>query len=286
MRIVTHPGPVRESRIDLAACGGAQIEVPLAAGCTLDRAVAQALEPLGCDSAYLEVIYARVEALSYVIPAHSPDGRHVAWYSETFRFEGGTIDRLGMIVGQHESEVFLHGHGLWTGPDQLQAMGHILPHETILAAPVRARGIALSGARFDRRYDAETNFDLFKVDQTGEPGPDYAAARLLPNQDFATALDDACATLGWTAARVFGVGSVNTARFEDGRVLDSHATEFVITDAIAGQKGPGPKIAIVGLDGSTILTGRLARGENAVLVTAEVVLHRTPSTMTLTGGNL
>ena len=278
MHHVQHPGPVRQSRMDLAPCDGRDIEVTLAAGLSLEDAVAQTLEPLGFDSAWLEFSKAEVDALSYVIPSDTPDDTHVAWYSETHSFDAGKIDQIGMIVGRHEGASFLHGHGRWTPEGGKQAMGHILAPHTQLAAPVTARGIGLTGARFDRRADAETNFDLFQVEQTGAEGSDFAALRLLPNQDFADGIDAACAALGWTFARVHGIGSINTPHFENGWVLDSLPTEFLVTDATAGTGGstqrPGPEVIIVGTDGANILTGRLSRGENAVLVTAELVLSR------------
>jgi predicted DNA-binding protein with PD1-like motif len=278
MHTVTHPGPVRYTRVDLASCDGRAIEVILATGIPLEDAVADALKPLGLDSAWLEISNADVENLTYVIPAVAPDDTHIAWYSDKHEFAKGQINHLGMIVGRHGDASFLHGHGTWTPQNGPQAMGHILAQQTYLAAPVTAHGIGLVGARFDRRADEETNFDLFHVDQLGPVNGKYAALRLLPNQDFATGLDEACAALGWPAARVHGIGSVNTARFENGQVLNSLPTEFLITDAIAGNGGShaksGPEIVIVGTDGTKILSGRLSRGENAVLVTAEVVLSR------------
>lgn len=272
MRSVVHPGPVAEQRIDIAPSGGREIAVTLAADIPLEDAVARATH--GFSSAWLEIADAPVSALDYVIPDHAPDETHVAWYSEIFSLgRPGNIDHLGMIVGKHQGVSFLHGHGLWTPDGGPRAMGHILAPRTVLAEPVVARGIGLTGACFDRLPDPETNFELFQVRQTGGGG-DYAAIRLKPNQDFATALDEACALLGWRAARVYGLGSLIGACFENGDVLDSLASEFLIKDAMARGRGLEPEIVIVGIDGSNILSGRLSRGENAVLITAELVLGR------------
>jgi len=275
MRTVVHPGPVRATRMDLAACEGSEIEVKLEAGLPLEDAVAAALAPLKLDSAWLEISDAAVSTLRYVIPATAPDETHVAWYSDTRGFEAGHIEHLGMIVGRHQSASFLHGHGTWAAGDGGLAMGHILAPQTVLASGAIAKGIGLRGARFDRRADAETNFDLFHVDQTGDATGDFAALRLLPNQDLSKGIDAACQSLGWSSARVYGLGSINTAQFADGQRLDSLPTEFLIEDAMAGPAGSAPIISIVGTDPEDILTGRLARGENAVLVTAELVLGRT-----------
>jgi len=287
MRSVVHPGPVRTSRMDLVPCQGRTIEVTLAAGCPLEEAVENALAPLHIDSAWLEISDADVSLFNYVIPAEAADNRHVAWYSDTRGFAKGKIDHLGMIVGVSERVSFLHGHGLWTETGGVQAMGHILAKQTTLASPVTATGIGLVGACFNRRTDPETCFDLFHADPVAHndshsANQNVAALRLLPNQDLAAGIDAACHALGWVAARVHGLGSINNARFRDGQVLNSLPTEFLITDAIAlGEKNSavralneGPEIAIVGVDGDTILQGRLSRDDNPVLVTAELVLWK------------
>lgn len=276
MRSVVHPGPIRPERVDLEPCVGREIEVVLDAGVNLDEAVAKAIKLENVDSAWLEVVDAPVEMLDYVIPAETSDNTHVAWYSDTHRFGKGIIDQLGMIVGHHNGKSFLHGHGLWTADGQNQAMGHILAQNTKLANPIKVRGIGLTGVEFERRYDKETNFELFQVNRL-EPAPegaDFAILRLLPNRDFSTAIDDACTKLNWRGARVHGIGSLIGANFNDSRTIDCLPTEFLVTDAVAGIGGHEPEISIVGIDGSKVLSGRLSRGKNAVLVTAELVLSR------------
>ena len=274
MRAVAHPGPAAADRLELRSCAGRDIEVVLPPGMPLEDAVAEALAPEGLDSAWLEIAAAPVERLGYVIPALSADAGHVAWYSGIRGFGAGTIGRIGMIVGRHEGASFLHGHGLWSPRGGPRAMGHILAPRTVLARPAPARGIGLNGAMFDRLRDEETNFELFRVRGTGGVKGDHAALRLRPNQDFATAIHAACARLGWGAARVHGIGSLIGAQFEDGSLLGSLPSEFLVTDCEAGRGGPEPEILIVGIDGSTIMSGRLTRGENAVLITAELVLVR------------
>lgn len=272
MRSVVHPGPVAPTRIDAAPCDGEVIEVTLAAGIPLEDAVAEATK--GYDSAWLEIKNAPVAQLDYVIPALGRDEKKVAWYSDIRSFGGpGRIDHLGMIVGRHQDASFLHGHGTWTPEGGAQAMGHILAPRTVLAEPAPARGIGLYGAGFDRLADPETDFELFQV-TGGKTGGDYAAVRLRPNQDLATGLDMACAQLGWPAAQVHGLGGLIGAQFENGTVLDSLATEFLVTRATAGTNRPEPEIIIVGIDGSRIFSGSLTRGENAVLITAELILSK------------
>ncbi|NQY61015.1 hypothetical protein [Cognatishimia sp.] len=275
MRTCHHPGPASTDRRQLVPCAGHPIAVTLPADVPLETAIAEALQEQDIDSAWLTISGAPFAALDYVIPDNAPDDQHVAWYSETHSARDGFITRLGMVVGRHKGQSFIHGHGLWSGASEEDAFGHILAPSTRLSEPVVAKGIGLKGATFDRQHDAETNFELFTVSGSSGQDDGYAALRLAPNQDLTTALEDAVHDLGWASADVLGLGSLVGAVFEDGSELDSHATEFLITDAQIGPDAPPPEIVIVGLDGNNVMSGRLKRGENAVLVTAELILRRT-----------
>jgi predicted DNA-binding protein with PD1-like motif len=249
--------------------------VSLQAGIPLELAVREALADQNIDSAWLTISGAPFQTLDYVIPDHAQDDQHVAWYSKTHHLADGFITRLGMIVGRYNGQSFIHGHGLWSDETTQDALGHILAPSTILTEPVVAKGIGLIGARFEREPDAETNFDLFHIQDFGAEVGDYAALRLAPNQDFTPAVEEAVADLGWSSANVLGIGSLVGASFQNGETLESLPTEFLITDAHVGPNAPTPEILIVGVDGKNVMSGRLKRGENAVLVTSELVLHRT-----------
>jgi len=275
MHHVVHPGPIHPDRLDLHKCEGRDISLTLQPDMPLEDAVAKALSKEDIDSAWLEIKDAPVSQLDYVIPAHSDNAEHVAWYSKTYQLGAGKIDHLGMMVGRHNGKIFIHGHGLWSANHQAQAMGHILALDTKLAEPTHAQGIGLKGVQFERKHDDETNFELFQLNSTGENKGNYAGLRLKPNQDFATALNEACTRLKWPGARAFGLGSLIGVRFEDELGFDGQPTEFLVTNAVVGLNEKEPEIAIVGVDGSNILSGRLARGKNAILITAELVLRRT-----------
>lgn len=274
MRTVVHPGPPAPERLEIVPAEGAALRLTLPADRPLEDAVTGALADVGFDSGWMWLEGAPVADLAYVMPAPSPDANHAAWYSETFRFGGpGRIDRLGMIVGRRDGRAFVHGHGLWQPDGGAMAMGHILGPHTRLAAPATATGIGLRGARFDGAADAETNFTLFRPRVTGTAGrEDFALLRIAPNEDFTAALDAARTRLAWPAARAHGLGSLLGAQFADGTILDSDATEFLLVDAASGA---APEIAIVGTAPGQIAEGRLAPGENPVLVTAEIVLQKT-----------
>ncbi|MEM6824354.1 MAG: DUF296 domain-containing protein [Pseudomonadota bacterium] len=274
-RRVDHPGPIASDRSHIVQTPGQSLSLTLAPGVPLDQAIAAAMADACCDSAWLEIEDAAVDRLTYVIPAEAPDRDQVAWYSDERHLGGpGRIDRLGMVVGRDSGASFLHGHGLWTPAGGSQAMGHVLAAKTVLAAPAKARGIGLDAARFDRLPDPETHFSLFHPVRTGPELGDHAALRLAPNQDFATALDGAVAQLGWEAAQVHGIGSLIGARFEGGHELSSIPSEFLVTHGTAGDPDAAAEIAIVGTDPADMLRGTLSRGDNPILITAEIILER------------
>lgn len=277
MKRIVHPGPSRAQRLSLCKTHGRRVEVTLKAGVPLMRAVADEMERLGTAGAWFEIKDAPCSEIAFVIPADAPDDAHVAWYSETFRLrEDARITHLGMTVGRSGDEWFLHGHGLWREASGPELGGHILPDETYLSRDVVAQGITYEHARFERRPDAETNFHLFQPVALKDVDGDFALLWLAPHEDFSTSLDRACAALGWGRSRAYGLGSIIGARFTDGRVMESYATELLVRDAFASADGSSskePDIAIVGKDGVP-MTGNIKRGANPVLITAEIVLER------------
>lgn len=284
-RSVTHPGPKETERLPFAQSRGRAVTLALRGGQDLQSAIAAALSDVGLLSGWLELETVSVDALAYVIPDKAPTAETVAWYSQTHRLRApGLIHHLGLVVGQADGGLFLHGHGSWSETDGAARFGHLLFAETMLAQDVIARGFLLDNACFERLPDAESNFSLFKPKSLSQPASneaDFALLRMLPNEDLALGLDAVCARLGWRQARVHGLGSLVGADFEDGRLLDSFATEFVIRDALAhghGMTDPGqhsgPEIVIVGEAGGAGLRGRVTRGANPVLVTAEILLQR------------
>jgi hypothetical protein len=279
VKVAHHPGPASGKTIDLHPTQTQPISLTLAAGIPLDRAIANAMKQAGLVGAWIEFADASVDHLSYVLPSDQPTEHTIVWYSDRHDLPApAVIDRIGFTVGQFGGESFLHGHGLWRAPDAPVRLGHILPEHTILTTDVTAHGYATQDAHFDRRPDAETGFSIFQPRSVGKSqDADAAVLRILPNTEFAEALAQSCATLGWQRAKVQGLGSLIGADFEDGRTLDSFATEFLILEAETTPKvgeTPGADIAIVGVDGGNVMTGRLSHLGNPVLVTAEVLLTR------------
>jgi len=277
IRRVTQPGPAPADRLQLVPCGAVPITATLRDGIPLEEAVAEAMAAPGYRCGWLEIVDAPVTDLAYVMPDHARDADHVAWYSPPETFTGGCIARLGMIVGRHDGGSFLHGHGVWAPHGAAPAMGHVLAPGTVLARPATARGFGVRGAMFQRGPDPETRFDLFHaVPVPGADPPGTAAIlRVRPNEDLTGALAASCRALGWSRARVWGVGSINTPVFADGRVLHSLPTDVLISDAaVTGAGRTGPDLAAVGVAGCGMMNGAIAPGQNAVLITAELVLRR------------
>lgn len=238
----------------------------LRAGIPMDQAIHEALD--GADSAWITLAGARGD-LSFVLPDRASDGVHGAWYSPTQRLPDATIHRAGVIWGRREGRGFGHCHGLWGA-----TMGHLLLPQSRLSAPVDAEALMLSGARFDAEDDAETAFTLFKPRALADLAePDAALVRLAPHLELSEGLSAALARLGWSAARLQGIGSLNTARLEDGHLLDSHATEFLLRPGRISPAMTQPGLDIVGV-GGVRAAGRLAARGNAICVTAELILTR------------
>ncbi len=104
----------------------------LRGGQDLQTAIAGALADVGLYSGWLELEAASVDALAYVIPDKAPNDQTVAWYSQTYRLGAqGRIHHLGLVVGQADGALFLHGHGSWSETDGAVRFGPFV----VLAKP-------------------------------------------------------------------------------------------------------------------------------------------------------
>lgn len=263
--MLRHPGPADGPRLMLAPSRAERRSVTLAAGKPLEAAIAEALE--GADSAWIAFADARGD-LRFVLPDRATDGLHGAWYSVPHDLLDAPIHRVGIVWGRREGRVFGHCHGLWGG-----TMGHLLLDASRLTRPVQADVLLFPDARFTAEEDLETAFTLFKPAGGPVGNADAALLRIAPHIDLCAGVTDAVRELGWPGARVESIGSLNTARFADGAVLDSHASEFLISEGRVADSAADIAIDIVGIDGIRA-SGRLEPGRNPVCVTAELILLR------------
>lgn len=282
-RWIRHPGPPAAQRSASMAAPAIPLSFRIEPGWNVNTAIAHGFADAGCAGGFIRIRGGRFQPFHYVIPAGSPGTDHAAWYSATYSPEGPVqIEEAGAIIGRRDGAPFIHCHGLWSGSDGIRRMGHLLPLDTKVAETVQVTGIGLIEGAFTAVHDPETNFTLFTPDRLEKPtvlghreGLGLAVT-IRPNEDVCLALEAICAGHGVDRARIHGIGSLNGARFEDGGIVDSYATELLVREGLVVKTPQGHRaridIAIVDMDGA-ISEGVLVRGQNPVCVTAEFVIE-------------
>lgn len=280
MRRIEQPGTGTPERIQWVECGGRGFSLTLQAGVPLLEAVRSGFAAEGFVSGVVKLDGLKLSPFAYVMPALSKTPEHAAFYSETFRPEGGARIEVGaMTFGQRDGAPFFHAHALWLEGDDKRSGGHILPDETTVAETITLQAVGLDGAVFTAELDSETHFKLFGPVAAASGGVGagrFFALRVKPNVDFCGALEAFCAERGIREAVIHGgVGSTIGARFVDGGTVENFATEVAITEGrvAAGAGGFEATIDVALVDYSGALaTGRLLRGDNPVLMTFELVV--------------
>jgi predicted DNA-binding protein with PD1-like motif len=300
MRCIVQPGPPVPERIQWVEARGRAFSFTLEAGLPLLDAASRGFAAEGFAGGVLNIKGGALGPLAYVMPALSKTPEYAAFYSDAFRPVGITRLKMGaMTLGERDGAPFFHCHALWTEADGRFNGGHILPEETVVAEPFEVDAFGIDGAGFLAEPDPETNFKLFgPIAFSSEVGTGSRegnaskatreargakstsrsfALRLRPNQDFACALEGFCREQGIARAKLHGgVGSIIGARFADGRIVEPFATEMAVRSGVIVSAEDGVlqatlDVALVDYLGG-IAEGRLARGDNPVLMTMEVVL--------------
>jgi predicted DNA-binding protein with PD1-like motif len=284
MRSIQHPGPSLR-RIETTPAGLQAFSALLSPGRSLLDAVQAAFDAQGATSGVARLRGGVFDPWPYVMPALSRSPAHAVYFSE--RHEASSPIRLQeatITYGQRGGQPWLHAHVDWLDADGQPHCGHVLPNEARLVdGTAQLDGWALSGAGFAVQPDEETNFSLFRpvASSPMAAGGDAPAValRVQPNLDLCTALESACRAQGWRSAVVRGgVGSTVGVVFDDGRIVEPFVTETLIRhgEVVPGTNGePCAAIDVMLVDHhGGRHQGRLARGQNAVLVTFELVLER------------
>jgi predicted DNA-binding protein with PD1-like motif len=273
MREVRQPGPVAAAREVAVPALALPLDAWLPEGEPLLAALHRLVAAAGGESACFAMEGGALGPFGYVMPAPSPDAAHAAFYSAPFRPAGvATLEAGAVTVGWRDGLPFFHAHAIWQEAGGTRRGGHLLPEETVIAAPIRVRGAAIRGARFEAVQDAETGFRLFEPVPTDPPeASDALALRLRPNQDLTRALEAQAVAAGLGRARVLGgVGSVIGARFAGQPPVEPFATEmFLQGDAL----GAPLRAGLVDMTGA-LATGVLVPDDNPILMTLEVLLAR------------
>lgn len=283
-RRVRQPGPAAAERLESAVGRLTVLDFTLQPGLTLNAAVAGPLLEAGMAGAQVEISGGALAPFAYVMPAASPDAAHAAWYSTPFAPAGETrIERGAVTFGRKDGAPFIHCHACWIEPDGRRHAGHILPHETVVSAPIAARAYGAAEVAVTADDDAETGFSLFTPHTLAAPqgdGPRLAFARVRPNVDIFAALEELCRRHRFAGGRLRGgVGSLVGARFCDAPQVDDYATEVFVRSGIVAPDASGALVAalditLVGMSG-VLAEGRLVRGDNPVLITFELAVEET-----------
>lgn len=288
MRHIAHPGIPDSQRIFYVPTSARTLQGSLSTGKTLLRAVTELAEAQGAKSGAFTLNGGAFDSFSYVMPALSKTSEHAVYFSDTFFVEGQVaLESASVTYGLKEGRPWLHSHAVWIEPSGRRHCGHLLPDQIIVAAPIQLSGIALDTAAFTVCPDIETHFSLFmplvNTSQVQHPKTSTTehqtayAVRLAPNIDFCTALEDFCRAHEIENATIFGgVGSTVGAVFQDGSTVEPFSTELLIRSGRIVSSSQGHRLAeldVVMVDyKGGISEGRLARGVNPILVTAELVI--------------
>lgn len=275
LRTIRHRGTPNPDRFHFARTDLRRVRTVFPAGKSIGASVADLMRQEHCTGGIIELSGGWLDPFHFVIPAEDPRKEHAVWYSDTRVCSGGAaIERATCSVGLDKGASSLHCHGLWRAASGELLGGHLLPEDNLITQPVAVTALLTSDARFERRFDEETNFELFAVAGGGTGNGVLATIR--PNGDITEAIERMAHAAGIRKATVHGVGSLIDMSLADGRIAQSLALEVAITGGrIVPHEGGVTVVDLamagVGMDGVPY-EGVLRRGHNHVCVTFELAL--------------
>ncbi len=272
MRRCPQPGPPRAKARDSAPCMATPVLVPLGAEANLLNALGAWMLAEAFDGAMLTLADVPVTGLRYVLPDASTDPNFAAFYSPDHCLHGPGFIRSGqMTLGWRDGAPFAHCHGVFEDASGHLACGHLRVESCVLGAGAALTGHALHGATFEAQPCGETNFVLLTPVFLCKAKANAAIVKLSPNEEIGAALAAAASAHHLENVTVHGLGSLVGAVFEDGKTLERMETEFFFDRARVYAGNADLSITIVEAGGRR-LSGRLAPGANAVLMTVEALL--------------
>ena len=276
MRRLIQPGPVHPERIETCEGRSRRLEFSLQPGLTLNESLTRPLVDAGMTCAALVFQGGTLGPFSYVVPAPPTDDLHVAYFSAPRSQPGETVVEIANATfGWRDGASFVHCHGAWVEEGTRRRGGHMLPHETIVARATTVHAWALSDVVIRAEPDAETNFTLFGpvAGHAATEGDRTIVARIRPNQDITVAIEQVASRHHMHSAIVRGsLGSLIGAHFTDGSHVEDRATEVLVRSGHVHNGEALLDMLVVDMAGH-VHQGRLARGENPVCITFELVLE-------------
>lgn len=274
MRHLVQPGPVHPVRIDSFGGVPVPLRFALRAGLSLTEALTGPLVEAGFRSATLTVVGGAMNPFRYVMPGPADDASHVAYFTAPLAPEGVTrIEQANATFGWMDGKPFLHCHAAWVEADGSRRGGHILPGDSIVCEETIVEAWGFRDIAVAAAPDAETNFTLFQPSGICTSGKGVFA-RVKPNEDITLAVETIAAAHGMRNAVVRGsLGSLIGARFTDGAEIPDHATEVLVRRGIVRDGVAELDLLVVDMAGQ-VHGGRLARGENPVCITFDLVLEQ------------
>ena len=275
MHTLHQPGPVHPDRIDSFTATARRLTFTARPGQSLADSLTGPMTAAGFQAGTLRFAGAGLSPFRYVMPDHAADDRHVAYFSAPRAPEGvSRIDQATATFGWNADRPFLHCHATWAEPDGTRHGGHILNEDSTLLDPIAVEAWGFDTPRVETAEDPETNFTLFQPKGTSAAEGNAVLARVRPNLDIIAAIETIARTHAMPDATIAGsVGSLVGTRFDDGRDVPDRATEVLVT---GGQvRGGIATLDVISVDmAGRPHAGRLARGQNAVLITFDLVLIR------------
>ena len=164
MRLMQHPGPVLEPRLLIEhAADVTEFRVALPIATDLLDGLSVALAAKGIRSAGIRLAGGVLSRCRFVTGIPDPTGFRIATHSPAIDLAGPVlIVSGGAILGVDERDRSrIHCHAMFTGGDGEVRSGHLLPRSCPIAEPRFLVWVTPTGtARFESRFDEETNFPL------------------------------------------------------------------------------------------------------------------------------
>jgi predicted DNA-binding protein with PD1-like motif len=272
MRSLRQPGPIHPRRIDVVYGTAQKLRYTLTPGLTLTEAVTGPLIEAGFQSGAVVIKDAILSPFRFVMPGPPDSAAHVAYFSAAVEPAGPVrIEQANVTFGWSSGAPLIHVHAAWTEADGRRRGGHILPTETRIGSPADVIAWGFSDIRIETSADPETNFSLLQPVPHANPGP-ALFARVKPNQDIISALEEIAAAAGLRNATIRGsLGSLIGADFTDGGTIEDLATEVFVREGFIQDGIASLSLTAVDFKGEP-RSGWIKRNENPVCITFDIIL--------------